>query len=232
MQTKLTFWTKEISNKTEKEIVAQKLVSYARDGDVIGFGSGSTSYCALLALAQSGKNITAIPTSYEIDFLCQTHGIKTSSLSEHTPNWCFDGADEVDPKGWMIKGRGGAMRREKNVMSACHGARFILIDPSKMVDELGHKFYIPLEVTPEKLFTVEHALQGMGAQDYHLRQAKAKDGPVITEAGNLIIDLKLKTINQESDQKLKAIDGIVETGLFIGFDPICILPDSILERDE
>ena len=228
MDTSFEIWTKDISNRDEKQSVANTLVDFANDGDVIGFGSGSTSYLALLALATSEKNITAIPTSYEMEYLCQIHNIKVSNLDEATPTWCFDGADEVDPNGWMIKGRGGAMNREKQVMKACSGKRFILIDESKIVGQLGANFKVPLEVSPRKLFSVETALRNKGFKEFGLRQAQAKDGPVITENGSIIIDLKMSDIHENSDNDLKEIDGIVETGLFIGFNPTIVLPDTTL----
>ena len=80
---------------------------------LFGFGSGSTSYLAVLAIAEKIKKenikITAIPTSTEIRMLCGKLNIPTATLIEKKPDWCFDGADEVDNNKWLIKGRGGAM---------------------------------------------------------------------------------------------------------------------------
>lgn len=224
MNTSLIIWNKDISNKSDKEVIARKIANYARDGDVIGVGSGSTAYLALLALVDSGKIFTVHSTSYEIDYLCMMHDIPTTGQAV---DWCFDGADEVDPEGNMIKGRGGAMLREKRVMLACHGPRFILIDPSKKVSRLGEKYPIPLEVKAHKIFEIETALNDMGIDDVTLRLAHHKDGPVITESGHVILDIKT-TLNDE--KRLMAIDGVVETGLFMGFNPTLVLPETKLER--
>ena len=108
-----------------------------------GFGSGSTSFLAVIAIAEKireeGVNILAIPTSLEIKMLCSKLNIPTTTLLEKNPDWCFDGADEVDSNGWLIKGRGGAMFKEKlNIVSS--KKTYILIDKSKKVNKLGGKF--------------------------------------------------------------------------------------------
>ena len=141
-------WNGAISNREAKEKVAAQLAEKVKEGDVIGFGSGSTSLLAALAIAKrvkkEGMHITAVPTSQEMQIHCDVLGISTATLMQKKPDWCFDGADEVDPHGWLIKGRGGAMYREKLVM-ACSAQRYILVDASKMVQSLGEKFSIPVE---------------------------------------------------------------------------------------
>ena len=224
MKTSLTLWNKEISNIEAKQNIAQKIADYARPDDVIGVGSGSTSYLALLALIKTGKPFTVHSTSYEIDYLCMAHDIPTTDLAV---DWCFDGADEVDPDGNMIKGRGGSMLREKRVMLACQGPRFILIDSSKTVTHLGEKHTIPLEVKAHKIFEIEQALNEIGIDDVKLRLAHHKDGPVITESGHVILDIKTTFTDEK---KLMAIDGVIETGLFIGFKPTLVFPETQLER--
>lgn len=228
--TRLQFWTKDISNRTEKEHVAEKIADFAREGDVIGFGSGSTAYLALLALAKSGKKIRAVPTSLEITYLCKIHDIETVNLFEHSPDWCFDGADEVDGAGNMIKGRGGALLREKQVMLACKGPRLILIDASKRVEKLGTSFKIPVEVARDQIFEAEAALHDYGAREISLRMAQAKDGPVITESGHVLFDIKLDPITDNSEADLKQLSGVIETGLFTNLNPHIILPDTRLSR--
>src|SRR5476651_2453707 len=105
-------WSSEIINKAGKQKVAEEIAAKVKDGDVLGIGSGSTVYMALLAIAERIKadklNIKGIPTSLEISMFCSKVGIPLTTLYEHQPDWLFDGADEVDPNKWLIKGRGGA----------------------------------------------------------------------------------------------------------------------------
>ena len=214
-------WKEEISNREAKEKVAKIITEKVKDGDVIGFGSGSTSYLATIAIAERMQreklNITAIPTSYEIEMLCTYLDIPTAKITDKKPDWCFDGADEVDIDNWMIKGRGAAMFCEKlNIKSA--NKTYILIDESKMVPKLGKNFPIPVEVMPQSLNYVKQELYNMGANQIDLRMAVKKDGPVITQNGNLIIDVKFNEIDQMLEKKLKNITGVIETGLFIGYN--------------
>ncbi len=220
-----------INNLDEKQKIARTLAGYARDGDVIGAGSGSTAYLALKALAKIGKNITCVPTSIEIDLTCQELGLKTASIDDVKPNWCFDGADAVDENSDMIKGRGGAMLREKIVMDATQGPRFILIDPSKNVEDLSDYKNFPVEIEPTHYHAVIDHLQKMGANDIVIRQGSGKDGPTITEHGNMILDVRFDEITGDLNNDILAIDGVAETGLFFDFAPVIILPDTIIYRD-
>lgn len=218
-------WNGEIKNREDKERVAREIASKVKDGEVIGFGSGSTSLLAAYAIAErvreEGLKITAIPTSQEMEITCVNLGVQTATLLEARPDWCFDGADEVDPHGWLIKGRGGAMFREKLVMAASP-VRYILIDDSKKVETLGEKFAIPVECQYESVQYVRERLFALGAQSVEMRLAKAKDGPVITEHGHFILDARFTNVQENLEQDLIRIVGVVETGLFIGFDPIVI----------
>jgi ribose 5-phosphate isomerase A len=108
-------WSGPISNRVAKEEVAKEIAEKVADGDIVGVGSGSTSFLAIQALgvriAKEEIRCTAIPTSLEAELACTSLGIPTTTLLSARPNWCFDGADEVDPQGNIIKGRGGAMFR-------------------------------------------------------------------------------------------------------------------------
>ena len=187
------------------------------NGDIIGVGSGSTSYLALLAIAQRVEceklHIKAIPTSVEIALTCGKMDIPITNLSENRPDWYFDGADEVDSNKHLIKGRGGAMFKEKLIMSASRH-KYIIIDDSKLVNKLGSKFPIPVEVFPSALMHVEAELKILGAHEIFLRPAQGKDGPVISENGNLIIDVRFDNIDKDMEFKVKCITGVIESGLF------------------
>jgi ribose 5-phosphate isomerase A len=215
-------WTKEISNREQKEAVAAKIAERVRDGDVIGVGSGSTSYLALLAISKKVKeqklNVLAIPTSHEVSLTCSIMGLPTSTLLNARPDWYFDGADEVDPNKTLIKGRGGAMFAEKLVMKSAPES-YILVDSSKFVSYLGEKFAAPIEVDPRAVNLVETELAKLGVKDVQMRMAVAKDGPVITEAGNLILDVRFNKIEDGYEKEIKSIPGVIESGLFIGYNP-------------
>lgn len=210
-----------ISNIEEKKKLGEIIANKVEDGQVIGFGSGSTSYMATLAIAEKIKNeklnIVAIPTSYEIKMLCSYLGIKTASLIEYKPDWSFDGADEVDNNNWLIKGRGGAMFKEKlNIVNS--PVTYILIDKTKRVDKLGEKFKIPVECVLDSINYVKEELIKLGGKDIALRKAVGKDGPIITENSNVIIDVKFENIDNELEKQIKCIPGVVESGLFIGYN--------------
>lgn len=214
-------WNGEISNLEEKQKVAEKVAKIAKDGDIIGVGSGSTSFLAIQAIAKRIKEedikIKAIPTSKEIAMVCNYLKIPVITLLEAKPDWCFDGADEVTPEKWLVKGRGAAMFKEKLVIANAKKA-YILVDNSKFVQKPCEKFPIPIEVFPDSLYSVKEKLLELGAISAELRLAKKKDGPVITENGNLILDAKFENVDRTFETKLKSIVGVIETGLFIGYN--------------
>src|ERR1700761_6364889 len=172
-------WNDTIINLEGKQRVADEIAARVKDGDILGVGSGSTVYIALLAIAKRIEaeklQVKAIPTSIEISLFCSKLGIPLTTLYEHRPDWLFDGADEVDPDKSLIKGRGGAMFKEK-LLIASSPVNYIIIDESKKVDKLGSKFPVPIEVFPQALLHVEAELEKLGAT-LALRLAKGKDGP-------------------------------------------------------
>lgn len=186
-----------------------------------GFGSGSTSFLAIIAIAKKiekeGLNILAIPTSLEIKMLCSKLNISTTNLLEKKPDWCFDGADEVDDSGWLIKGRGGAMFKEKlNIVNS--KVTYILVDDSKKVDKLGSKFKVPVECFVDAISYIQDELIKLGGTEIELRKAIGKDGPCVTENGNLILDVKFENIEQDLEKRIKCIPGVIESGLFINYN--------------
>jgi ribose 5-phosphate isomerase A len=214
-------WSGIITNKGGKQKVALEIATKVKDGDVLGVGSGSTVYMALLAIADRIKaerlNIKAIPTSLEISMFCSKLGIPLTSLFEHKPDWLFDGADEVDPKKSLIKGRGGAMFKEKLLISSSP-LNYIIVDDSKLVDKIGTNFPIPIEVFPQALLHVEAELKKLGANSIILRPATGKDGPIISENNNLILDCRFNEIGDNMERDIKSITGVIESGLFIGYN--------------
>lgn len=220
-------WGKDISNKDEKEKVAAKIASMVNDGDIIGVGSGSTAYLALQKIAERIRteqlHIRAIPTSLEIKMTCARLGIPQTSLFEYKPDWTFDGADEIDMNHNMIKGRGGAMFKEKLIINSSPRT-YIIADSSKMVKKLGTRFPVPIEIFPEALTYVAQALESFTPKEIKLRMAQGKDGPVITENGNLILDVWFDNIPDNLENAIKSITGVIESGLFMHYEIQLIKP--------
>jgi ribose 5-phosphate isomerase A len=214
-------WGKAITRKEEKERVAVQIAAMVKEGEVLGIGSGSTSYMALLAIAERVKKeslcVKAIPTSLEIKMACAQLGIPITNLEADRPDWTFDGADEIGPNLSLIKGRGGAMFREKLLINSSPKT-YIIADSSKMVTRLGMNFPVPVEVFPQALTYVGQALRELAPAEIKLRMAEGKDGPVITENGNLIVDVWFDSIPDTTEVALKSITGVIESGLFIGYD--------------
>lgn len=214
-------WSDSIINREAKEHVAREIAATAKDGETIGAGSGSTVYLTLFELArrihEEHLRIEVIPASKEISMTCIQLGIPQTTLWNKRPDWTFDGADEVDPQQNLIKGRGGAMFKEKLLIRSSRKT-FIIVDPSKLVRQLGSKFPIPVEIFPDSLSYVESELQRLDASEIILRPAHGKDGPIFTENGNFILDTRFKFIDDSLEERLKKITGVIESGLFIGYD--------------
>ncbi len=206
-----------------KELVAQTLAARVKDGETLGLGSGSTAELAVLAIgkriAESKLTVFGVPTSLRTAELADKAGIKVlSSVTSARIDWAFDGADEVDPSFNLIKGRGAMMLNEKII--ARRAAEFIVIvTEDKLVDRLGSKFPVPIEVVPNAVSYVSGELSRLGASVVELRQSDKKYGPVISENGNVILDVKFPSLSPEHEVKIKSIVGVVESGLFCGTSP-------------
>ncbi|MGH3733908.1 MAG: ribose 5-phosphate isomerase A [Acidimicrobiales bacterium] len=216
-------WPTTIENYDAKSKVADQMAQRLRDGDVVGVGSGSTSMLALHAVVDRAHrqkwHFGAITTSLEMSIACAELGVATTDLLQERPDWSFDGADEVDPNRDMIKGRGGAMLREK-LLLASSPERYILIDETKRVTRLGEKVQVPVEVVPEALqFVQSRLLEEFDVREIKLRMAIAKDGPVITEHGNVILEVRFTETTSDIDARLNCVPGVVGSGLFFGFQP-------------
>ena len=164
-----------------------------------------------------------MPTSIRTARQATDAGVRVlSNFSDLEISWAFDGADEVDPELNLIKGRGAAMLPEKIV--AKRTKHFVVIvTEEKLVKNLGEKFAVPIEVIPEALSLVKSELKSFNPEKITLRTSDAKYGPTITENGNLILDVKFSSIPNAYEKDLKAITGVVETGLFIGLKPEVIV---------
>ena len=202
-----------IDNKEEKIELAKKVLEFVKDGQTIGFGSGSTSYLTGIEIGklvkEKGIKITAVPTSSYMFELCKEYGIETAELHYKSIDWSFDGADEVDGNNNMIKGMGAAMFKEKlNILNS--KKTYILIDNSKFVNFLGENHPVPVEVFPTSEEYVSEKLRELGAVDIAFRGS--------TENENSILDVRFDKIDESLEKKIKAITGVIESGLFIGYD--------------
>lgn len=205
-----------------KELVAQELAKRVRDGDVLGVGTGSTVDLALVAIGERIRNekltVHVVPTSLQSAWRCEEIGLRVLYPGYcQRLSWGFDGADEVDSRYFLIKGKGGALLQEKILAARCE--RFVVIvDQSKVVTTLGANCAIPVEVIPEARSVFERRIKTLGPDEVTLRDCKGgKHGPIITEAGNIIYDVKFREVHAELELQLKSILGVVESGLFIGY---------------
>jgi len=220
----------------QKALVAEALAKRVKDGETIGFGSGSTTELAIEAIGRRIKDegiaVYCVPTSYRTTSKAKESGITViSAFAVDSLDWAFDGADEVDTSFNMIKGRGAAMLSEK-VMALKSKKLIILVSEDKLVDSLGSKFAVPVEVVPEAASLVKKALEKMGAEPVQMREAEKKYGPVVTEHGNLILDAKFNTVPVTLEGDINSLVGVVENGLFIGMNPEVILAkgDKVYSR--
>ena len=222
-------WNNNIKNKEEKEVLAREIASKVKDGDVISFGSGTTSFLAVKEIGKRCKNeglkIVAVPTSRQIELLCNYLDIKTVKFGECKIDWGFDGADEVDENNWMIKGLGGALYQEKMNIKETPKV-YILVDKSKLVKNLGEKCPVPVECDIECCDYVKNELMKIGAVKCECRKNINTNEMFITDNEKYIIDAKFKKIDKDLENKINQIEGVLENGLFIEYKNIIITKGS------
>lgn len=207
-----------------KKAAGEKAATFIQPGMTIGLGTGSTAYWAIEkigALVAEGLQIQAIATSVQSERQAMGLGIPLISFAEldHI-DVDIDGADEVDEHLNLIKGGGGALLREKIIASASK-KMIVVVDESKLVKRLG-KFPLPLEVIPFGWEVTIRKIQDLGCR----ATVRTKDDqPFITDNGNYIIDCRFAEIISPAslNDQLKAIPGVVETGLFIGIAAMAII---------
>lgn len=209
------------SNKELKKMVGVRAADLVKDGMRIGIGTGSTVVFFIEELARrvkDGLRIQGAPTSLGTRLLCVQYGIPLlDSMNIDHLDLAIDGADEIDPSLNAIKGGGAAHTCEKIIASMAD--EFVLIaDQTKLVSSLCRKFPLPVEVIPASLSFTEKEIRQLGGAPA-IRSAVRKDGPVITENGNFILDITFSSPPNDLallDAQLKRIPGLLETGLFMG----------------
>jgi ribose 5-phosphate isomerase A len=208
------------SNESPKVRAAQAAAALIRDGMTVGLGTGSTAELMIRRLAerieQERLKITAVSTSDETTLLAGSLGITVQDL-DAVPELDInlDGADEIDPKFRMIKGRGGALLREK-IVALASNHRVTMIGASKRVERLGTNAPVPVEVSSIGVRHTERRLQQLDCSTTIRRRG---DGSLYkTDGGNLIVDCGFGQIDdpESLDRELQCIAGVLDTGFFIG----------------
>ena len=205
-----------------KKAVAQAAVDQIQDGMILGLGSGSTAALMIEALAikiKSGeiKDVVGVTTSFQGEVLASELGIPLKSLSSVSEiDLAIDGADEVDPKFQLIKG-GGACHVQEKLVAALAKKFIVVVDSTKLVEKLNLDFKLPVEVLPSAWKQVQKTLINLGGEG-NLRMAQKKAGPIVTDQGNLILDLTFRNgIDQPEllESQINNIPGVLENGLFV-----------------
>jgi ribose 5-phosphate isomerase A len=212
-----------------KRAAAEAAVKLVENDMVVGLGSGSTAAFAIEALARrrgEGLRFVGIPTSKQTADLARAAGIPLTSFGEHRQiDLTIDGADEVE-RGTLnlIKGRGGALLHEKIVAAATRQLA-IVVDSSKLVDQLGTKMPVPVEVVAFGLEATQEALEVLGVRA-RLRLS-TRDQPFVTDSGNRILDCKFERIVGPArlEDQIRRIVGVVESGLFIARADLVFVAD-------
>ncbi|WP_277554413.1 ribose-5-phosphate isomerase RpiA [Halobaculum limi] len=215
--------------ETAKRAAGEAAAAEVSDGDLVGLGTGSTAAHAIRTLGDrvaDGLDVEGVATSYQSRALAKDVGIPLRSLSDVARvDVAIDGADQVaTDANALVKGGGAAHAREKVVASAAD--RFLVVaDDSKLAAPLDYP--VPVEVLPDAHARVERALRDVGG-DPVLREAERKDGPVITDNGNLVVDCDFGGVDDPASlaTALSGVAGVVEHGLFVGLADAVYVGDA------
>lgn len=205
---------KQGGSDAAKRAAGESAAALVEDGMVVGLGTGSTAAHAIRAIGrrvEDGLDVVGVPTSVQSRQLAREAGIPLGDLDSGV-DLAIDGADEV-ADGTLVKGGGAAHAREKIVDASAD--RFVVVaDPTKLSDPLSHP--VPLAVLPAARATVARSVRALDG-DPDLRQATRKDGPVVTDNGNLVLDCDFGAIPEPAALagELAALPGVVEHGLFV-----------------
>ncbi|HVF46519.1 MAG TPA: ribose 5-phosphate isomerase A [Pyrinomonadaceae bacterium] len=200
-----------------KAEAARRAVVSIKDGMRVGLGTGSTAKHAILEIARKVRNgelkgIVGVATSNESEELARANGLEVVGLDSRPLDIAIDGADEIAPNLDLVKGLGGALLREKLV--EMQAREFIVVaDHTKMVERLGQKAPLPVEVVR---FGSESTIERLRQFGTPVLRQKA-DETFITDNGNYIVDLRFETDDVAGlAARLKSMTGVVETGFFLG----------------
>lgn len=212
------------------DTLAREAAAPVRTGMVVGLGTGRAASRAVRALAERARSeslrVSCVSTSDATTTLARSLGLEVIEFAGvERVDYLFDGADEIDGSLRMIKGRGGAMTREKMVARAA-ARRVYLVDKSKVVRRLGEKAPLPIEVMPFGLASVVAALDRAGVRG-SLRQRE--DGsPYRTDNGGAVLDASLPAEMDldDLDSMLGATPGVIGHGLFLNEADMALIEDG------
>lgn len=210
--------------KKEKMLAAKEAVKFIENNMIVGLGTGSTAFYAIMEIGELVKNglkIKAIPTSNESSDLAKSLNIDLIDINAiNSIDITIDGADEFTSDFLLIKGGGGALFREK-IVAAVTKKEIIIADSSKKVDMLG-KFKVPVEVLP---FAHQYVLRQIAIINGIAATRMTEDKQFLTDQGNFIIDVDFGLISDPKSlsAKLNEIEGVVAHGLFIGLTSTIIM---------
>jgi ribose 5-phosphate isomerase A len=200
-----------LADDAGKAAAAARALELVRPGMLIGIGTGSTARFFIDGLR--GRDVVVVPTSEASATRARSIGLTVTYAPDRRLDLAVDGADEIDPELRLIKGRGGALFREKLV--ALYARRFVVIaDDSKLVDRLGVGV-LPVEILPFLWIETAHRLE---AFDCAWRVRGGQETPYITDNGNWILDLAFPSGIADPEGlafALKETPGVLEHGLFI-----------------
>ena len=205
-----------------KQAVAEAAVAQIRDGMVVGLGSGSTAALMIQGLgarlaAGQLHDIVGVTTSFQGEVLAAELGIPLRALNAiDRIDLAIDGADEVDPSFQLIKGGGACHVQEKLVADRAERL-IVVVDSTKLVQRLNLDFLLPVEVLPGAWVQVQSRLKSMGGVA-ELRMATRKAGPVVTDQGNLVLDVRFEAGISDPialERDINNLPGVLENGLFV-----------------
>ncbi len=204
-----------------------RALSHVRDGALVGLGSGRTASAfvrALGARVRQGLRARGVPTSEATARLAREVGVPLAGLDEGVLDLTVDGADEVDPRLELIKGYGGALVRER-IVAAASRRLIIVAGGEKLVRMLGSRGRLPVEVIPFACPLAMRELAGLGCRPA-LRTVEGR--PFVSDNGNWIIDCGVRPIEAPADfaRDLRAIAGVVDTGLFLGMADLVLVAEA------
>jgi ribose 5-phosphate isomerase A len=203
--------------------LARAALRYVKSGQTIGLGSGRAASAFIRAVAEARLDIRGVPTSSASAKLARSLKIQLVDLDAvRRLDADFDGADEVDPHLDMVKGRGGAMVREK-VVAVASRRRIFLVDDEKIVKRLGEHGNLPIEVVPFAAPLVLREIAKLGLKPKLRLDRVGRQS--ISDNGNMIFDCRVSAIRNPArlESDLLAVPGVVGTGLFLGIADVVLV---------
>lgn len=216
-----------------KAAVGRSAAARVAPGDVVGLGTGSTAAFAIEHLGnrlRSGelRDVRGVATSFDAASLARRHGVPLTTVDDVPRiHVAIDGADEVDPNLALIKG-GGAAHTQEKIIDAHADMFIVIVDHQKLVKQLGTTFAVPVEVLPMAVAPVTRCIENLGGRP-QLRMGAKKIGPLITDQGNMLLDVSFDGIDDAGQLEctLNNIPGVVENGLFVGLADLVLVGELV-----